>query len=63
MLKLEDTKILNQPKRLEEYAPIMGGIGNKKRGRPSTGFDKKDYMKEYMRKKRAEKKKNDHGSR
>lgn len=35
----------------------------KKRGRPSTGFDKTAYMKEYMRKKRAEKKKNDHGSR
>jgi hypothetical protein len=28
----------------------------RKRGRPSTGFNKNAYMKEYMRKKRAEKK-------
>lgn len=33
------------------------------RGRPKNGFDKTSYMKEYMRKKRAEKKKDDHGSR
>lgn len=26
-----------------------------KRGRPSTGFDKRAYMKEYMRKRRASK--------
>lgn len=34
------------------------GNQGRKRGRPSTGFDKKAYMKEYMRKKRAEKKRN-----
>lgn len=34
-----------------------GGIGFvKTKGRPPTGFNKKTYMKEYMRKKRAEKK-------
>jgi len=27
----------------------------KKRGRPSTGFDKRAYMKEYMRNRRASK--------
>lgn len=36
------------PKRIKEV----------KRGRPSTGFDKRAYMKEYMRKKRVEKKRN-----
>lgn len=34
-----------------EIMKIVDGT-KKKRGRPSTGFDKRAYMKEYMRKRR-----------